>query len=528
MGTPWACRTSTTGPRRATRTEGVGNFCLMAGGSYGGDGLHADTPANMSAWCKYFLGWAPVQTVTSNMTLAFEPVQEGNAIYRIFVPGTGEKEYFLIEFRKKDWKSLFDDDGRVNWDEHLSSTGLAIWHVDERVGADSPSWPFTASDMGQNDKPVKIVGTPPRFAADRPLVALIQADGDMHLDRGANRGDEGDLWDARIAFADDPKCQRGSRGYNGKPTGIKISDIDFTHMLAQVVLNDPPAENDRPADLVADTGGPAPSEARTRRSASSRPQGARDAVAAPSSREKGRALAATSPHSKEQQADYLRRLDLKVDQGGTQALTEEDYEWLQDIPPRLIRAVVKPRNVPTIVAHAAKARTEEITPGSAPMTPAAGEIQKLVAQSTRTKEATVRYAPVADPGEQRIERMTKLSIPAFEGSPEKDATMRIKSDLKPLLGEGVQVIPMEVPEADGGRRRFVQVFPYKGEDLPVYGREVTLFYDKQDLLTAVTNSTIPPEQFHVTGGADDLTPEQARKLVSDRLGVSEKVLTSQP
>ena len=65
--THWGCPTFMIArPRGWPDSEGIGNFCLMAGGSYGGDGNHADTPVPMSAWCKYFLGWAPVQTITSD------------------------------------------------------------------------------------------------------------------------------------------------------------------------------------------------------------------------------------------------------------------------------------------------------------------------------------------------------------------------------------------------------------------------------------------------------------------------------
>ena len=35
-------------------SEGIGNWCLMAGGSWGGGG---DTPAHPSAWCKANQGW---------------------------------------------------------------------------------------------------------------------------------------------------------------------------------------------------------------------------------------------------------------------------------------------------------------------------------------------------------------------------------------------------------------------------------------------------------------------------------------
>lgn len=81
-------------PSNGPDSEGIGNFCLMAGGSYGTDGNHSESPALMSAWSKAFLGWAQVQRITSNQTVAFEPVADRNVVYCFDVPNTNGKEYF--------------------------------------------------------------------------------------------------------------------------------------------------------------------------------------------------------------------------------------------------------------------------------------------------------------------------------------------------------------------------------------------------------------------------------------------------
>ena len=44
-------------------SEGLGNWCLMAGGSWNGNG---DIPAHPSAWCKVGQGWVSVVNRTSN------------------------------------------------------------------------------------------------------------------------------------------------------------------------------------------------------------------------------------------------------------------------------------------------------------------------------------------------------------------------------------------------------------------------------------------------------------------------------
>ncbi len=50
-------------------SEGIGNWCLMAGGSWNGGG---DTPAHPSAWCKVNQGWATVTNVTQNGNITVE------------------------------------------------------------------------------------------------------------------------------------------------------------------------------------------------------------------------------------------------------------------------------------------------------------------------------------------------------------------------------------------------------------------------------------------------------------------------
>jgi M6 family metalloprotease-like protein len=44
-------------------SAGVGNFCLMAGGSWNGN--YGTQPAHMSAWCKKILGWLTPTTLTT-------------------------------------------------------------------------------------------------------------------------------------------------------------------------------------------------------------------------------------------------------------------------------------------------------------------------------------------------------------------------------------------------------------------------------------------------------------------------------
>src|SRR5207248_7522988 len=84
---------------RRGASAGIGNWCLMSSGSYGGDDVHSDTPVSMSAWCKEFLGWANIQNVTTASEISLEAVEDRNVTYRLDVPNTDQQEYFLIEYR---------------------------------------------------------------------------------------------------------------------------------------------------------------------------------------------------------------------------------------------------------------------------------------------------------------------------------------------------------------------------------------------------------------------------------------------
>ncbi len=169
---------------RNYQTYGVGNYCLMSYGMYGADGKDSSMPAAMCAWCKYYLGWAAVEDPWPNKLFFIDAVQDRNRIYRAIVPKTGRKEYFLFEYRPTNWTDSIGS--RVNWDQRMPASGLAIWHVDERVGSSSPIWPFAEVGKGQNDNP-SMPGhvPPPSFISPHSLVSLIQQDGRLDLEKHA-------------------------------------------------------------------------------------------------------------------------------------------------------------------------------------------------------------------------------------------------------------------------------------------------------------------------------------------------------
>lgn len=174
--------------------EGLGGWCLMASGSYGGDQRNSHKPSHMSAWCKIKLGWvSPVNVTTTFDNFAVLPVENNPIVYRLWKNGIQGSQYFLIENRQK-----------IGFDVSLIESGLLIYHVDDQINS-------------QNNP-------------DHYKVDLEQADGIRHLNLGSNRGDAGDPFPG-FGGANNPNTTfdgystPNSRDYNNLLTGININSI---------------------------------------------------------------------------------------------------------------------------------------------------------------------------------------------------------------------------------------------------------------------------------------------------------------
>jgi immune inhibitor A len=133
-------------------SEGLGNWCLMGGGSWNGNG---DIPAHPSAWCKVNQGWVAVSNRKTNSKATIKDVKTSHRVQRLWMNGTSGKEYFLIENRQ-----------RTLYDRTLPGDGLLVYHVDETI------------DSNDDER--------------HPFIKLLEADGRNQLRDGANRGDAGD------------------------------------------------------------------------------------------------------------------------------------------------------------------------------------------------------------------------------------------------------------------------------------------------------------------------------------------------
>jgi M6 family metalloprotease-like protein len=186
-------------------SEGIGNWSLMATGSWNQVELAGDAPAHMDPWSKYFLGWINPTAVTA--TLSNESISASATsgdVYRL-LPGTPlAGEYFLVENRQQ-----------VNYDAGLPGAGLLIWHID------------TAKRTSNNrDNTHECYPNGPSCAADHYLVALVQADNAFDLEQGYNRGDGGDPWpgtSGKTTF--NGSSNPSSDLYNGSAGGVSISAI---------------------------------------------------------------------------------------------------------------------------------------------------------------------------------------------------------------------------------------------------------------------------------------------------------------
>ena len=152
-------------------SQGIGNWCLMASGSWGGDGQSPQRPAHMSAWAKSFLGWIQPRLVnkqTGDLTSFQLKAVHDDKTAAIKVP-ISVTQYYLLEYRPK-----------KGFDTNLPYGGLLIWKINDTVLNAGLQTNTVNGDAGNKG------------------VDLIEADGTNDLDRAlnavppGNRGDGGD------------------------------------------------------------------------------------------------------------------------------------------------------------------------------------------------------------------------------------------------------------------------------------------------------------------------------------------------
>ncbi|MHB8079996.1 MAG: M6 family metalloprotease domain-containing protein [Candidatus Krumholzibacteriia bacterium] len=211
--------------------QGAGNWCLMSGGSWGGDGRTPAVPSQLCAWSKAFLGWLAPEAVREDGPCDFPTVEQTPLARRIWTEGRTASQYFLAENRQ-----------RVLNDANLPGAGLLIWHVDEDVIA--AGW---ATNM---------VNAGPVYG-----VALEQADGLEDLAIGRDRGDAGDPWPgSAVRTVFDDTTLPSTRANDGTATRVIVKAIPTAAATVSplVEVGVPAADLTAPtATVVAPNGGEA-------------------------------------------------------------------------------------------------------------------------------------------------------------------------------------------------------------------------------------------------------------------------------
>ncbi|MFC4068844.1 M6 family metalloprotease domain-containing protein [Actinoplanes subglobosus] len=188
-------------------SEGLGDWCLMAGGSWGGGG---DVPVHPSAWCKVNQGWATAVNVTTPGPLTLPDVKDSNTVHRMWTDGRTGPEYFLMENRQ-----------RTGYDASLPGDGLLIWHVDE------------TRENNQDER--------------RYMVGLVQADGRRDLEANRNRGDAGDPYPGRSENTRfDGESTPSSDSHSGRATHVAVTGIarDGATMTVHAAVTAPAGVDD--------------------------------------------------------------------------------------------------------------------------------------------------------------------------------------------------------------------------------------------------------------------------------------------
>ena len=198
-------------------SEGLGAWSLMAGGSW--NGPLGSSPAHPDAWSLYQMGFATCLNINSDTNAVIIPdVQDSARIFRLWIMGIYDSQYFLVENRQK-----------IGYDTYLPGDGLLIYHIDESQYGNNNQW------------------YPGHTSTGNYKVALEQADGYWNLERNQNSGDVNDPYPGSSNNRTfDNLSLPNSKNYNGRRTYVSVSNISNSNkvMTADFKVNVIPPDID--------------------------------------------------------------------------------------------------------------------------------------------------------------------------------------------------------------------------------------------------------------------------------------------
>ena len=104
---------------------GAGDWSLMASGSKTGANRDGESPAHISAWGKYMLGWLDPVKVNGTDLSDFELRESvNNAEAILYENPSNSDEYFIVENRNQ-----------RGFDAYAPGRGLLVWHIDDAIAA---------------------------------------------------------------------------------------------------------------------------------------------------------------------------------------------------------------------------------------------------------------------------------------------------------------------------------------------------------------------------------------------------------